>query len=130
MTTMKPAFRRYLTHLSIAFAAYFIILMGMNTVLDHYSVPFALSVLLVLLPMIPVIFVIRIIIQYVRSWDELQQRQYLEAAMTAFALVASGTFAWGFLEDIGFPALPTMWIMPMMMVTLALSQWFVCRRYH
>lgn len=129
MTTANPAFRRYLKKLSLAFAVYFIMLMSMNAVMDNYTVPLALSIPLVLLPMIPVIFVIRIVVEYVRSWDEMQQRLYLEAAMIAFTLVASLTFAWGFLEDIGFPDLPTMWVMPLMMVTLALSQWFVCRRY-
>ena len=129
MTTANPAFRRYLKKLSLAFAVYFVILMTMNAILDNYTVPYALSIPLVLLPMAPVVYIIRVIVEYVRTWDEMQQRLYLEAAMIAFTLVGSLTFAWGFLEDIGFPELPTMWILPMMMVTLALAQWYVTHRY-
>ena len=85
MTTANPAFRRYLKKLSLAFAVYFVILMTMNAILDNYTVPYALSILLVLLPMAPVVYIIRVVVEYVRTWDEMQQRLYLEAAMIAFS---------------------------------------------
>ena len=129
MTTANPACRRYLKKLSLGFAVYAATLMIMNAILDNYTVPYALSILLVLLPMTPVVYIIRVVVEYVRTWDEMQQRLYLEAAMIAFTLVGALTFAWGFLEDIGFPELPTMWVFPMMMVTLALAQWYVTHRY-
>lgn len=129
MSAMKPAQRRYSIHLAIAFLAYALILVTVNTYLKNSDAGLMLSAALVLLPVLPVLFIIRIILQYVRSWDELQQKKYLEAVVIAFAVVGTGTFAWGFLEGIGFPPLKTIWILPLMMVTLPAAHSYVCWRY-
>ena len=61
MTTANPACRRYLKKLSLGFAVYAATLMIMNAILDNYTVPYALSILLVLLPMAPVVYIIRVV---------------------------------------------------------------------
>lgn len=71
-------------------------------------------ILLALLPVIPVIFALIAFLRYLSRMDELQQRIQLNAI--GFAAGATGlvTFTYGFLENVGFPHLSWIWILPMM----------------
>ncbi|MEZ5278404.1 MAG: hypothetical protein R3F07_18625 [Opitutaceae bacterium] len=88
-----------------------------------------LRTLIALLPMLPVVWVGIIILRFIRSLDELQQKIQLEAVV--FAAVTTGllTGAYGFLEGVGYPELDTVWILPMLMVLWVGGQVLARRRF-
>lgn len=126
---MKVAAKKYLRNLLLAMASYMFILFGVNSYLLANEVPQVQQIILALLPMLPVLVVIKAILTFARTWDELQRKKSMEAMLIAFILVATGTFAYGFLEGIGFPPLETIWVLPIMFATHGLSQAFVASRY-
>ncbi|MFZ5856077.1 MAG: hypothetical protein ACOYZ6_04540 [Chloroflexota bacterium] len=67
-------------------------------------------------PVVPVAFVIRSIFQLLQHSDELQQRIQLFAI--GFSAAATGllTFAYGLLENLGYPPMPLAFILPIMVM--------------
>jgi hypothetical protein len=61
--------------------------------------------------------------------DELQRRIQLEAIGLSFAATGILTFAYGFLEDVGFPRLSFIWILPLMVMLWGLGLGLASRRY-
>jgi hypothetical protein len=61
--------------------------------------------------------------------DELQQRLHLLAITVAAVLTGFITFTYGFLENLGFPPFPTIWILPMMITLWGLGLGYFSRRY-
>jgi hypothetical protein len=82
-----------------------------------------------LLPVLPVLFLIASITRYLSGIDELQQRIQLQAI--GFAAGATGllTFAYGFLELVGFPRFSTLLVFPMLVMLWGLGLWYFSRRY-
>ncbi len=68
-------------------------------------------------------------IRFLRRVDELQRRIQLEAIGLSFAATAILTFAYGFLEDVGFPRLSYGWILPLMVMLWGLGLGLASRRY-
>lgn len=126
---MKPAVKKYLRTLSLGFGSYMFILFGVNTYLTANTVPKWQATLLVLLPMLAVFVIFKAIAEFARSWDELQRKKAMEAMLISFLLTGFGTFAYGFLEGVGFAKLDTIWIMPMMIAVYGIGQIIVARRY-
>ncbi|MCK0070122.1 MULTISPECIES: hypothetical protein [Kordiimonas] len=126
MTT--PA-KKYMKSMVLAFSAYAFILIGVNIALKQIEFPQWQQIILALLPMFPVFLVLRAALEFSRSWDELQRKKAMEATLISFLLVGFSTFAYGFLEGIGFPKLPIIWVMPMMMGVQGLAQAYVARKY-
>jgi peptidoglycan/LPS O-acetylase OafA/YrhL len=67
-----------------------------------------------LLPVPPMFLVALAVLRQLRRDDELQRKIQFEALAIAFAGTALITFSYGFLENVGFPKLPTFAIWPMM----------------
>ncbi|WP_262692381.1 hypothetical protein [Kordiimonas aestuarii] len=111
---MKQADKTYMKNFSLSMVLYTITLLGSVYFLSNNEVAMWLKVLLVLVPVLPTLMALRALLIFSRSWDELQRQQAMEAVLIAFLLVAFGTFAYGFLEGIGFPKLDTVFILPMM----------------
>lgn len=126
---MNKAAKKYTRNMTLAFIAYGLILFGVNSYLMANDEPQWRQTILALLPMIPVFLVLKSILVFARSWDELQRKKAMEAMLISFFITGFGTFAYGFLEGVGFPPLETIWIMPIMMGTFGLSQLIVARRY-
>lgn len=60
---------------------------------------------LALLPILPASAVLFSFIRFFRNVDKLEQRMHLEGFAFAFGASALSTFAYGFLEGVGFPHL-------------------------
>jgi len=67
-------------------------------------------VAIALAPVAPIAFVVANGIRRVRELDELQRRQYLEAAAFAYPTMVVGSIAYGFLQNVGFPHVNWMFV--------------------
>ncbi len=106
--------KRYYKEFLISMAAYVITLIASTLAIKNIDFPMAVQVIISLTPVVPVIFVIVAILRALRGSDELHQLIQLNAV--TFSAIATGllTFSYGFLENIGFPKFPTLWIFPIM----------------
>ncbi|KPD27228.1 hypothetical protein ABZR71_25480 [Pseudomonas paraeruginosa] len=86
-------------------------------------------VLLALLPVPPMIAMALVVIRQLRRLDEMGRRIHLEALALAFVCTALLTFAYGFLETIGFPKLSMFFVWPLMGATWAIGCVLALRRY-
>ncbi|MGP9767457.1 hypothetical protein ACT3UM_17240 [Halomonas sp. AOP13-D3-9] len=67
-----------------------------------------------LCPVIPAAFMCWAVVRQLRRLDEMQLRIQFEALGFAFAASALLTFSYGFMENIGAPHLPWLWVWPVM----------------
>lgn len=109
-------------------SAYVLAVFGSTTALRNSNLPEAVRVASALMPTIPILVVRIAIMRALRESDELIQRIQLQAAV--FAAITTGlmTFSYGFLENIGFPSFPTIWILPMMFVLWGVGLGYFTRR--
>ncbi|MTH78383.1 hypothetical protein [Paracoccus aestuariivivens] len=70
--------------------------------------------LIALAPMLPAIFVCVVVVRSIRCLDEMQRKLQFEALAAAFAGTALITFAYGFLEGVGYPKLSMFAVWPLM----------------
>lgn len=126
---MNTAAKQYTRNIILAFTAYGLILFGVNTYMSGAELPQWRMAILALLPMIPVLLVIKSVLVFAATWDELQRKKAMEAMLIAFFITGFGTFAYGFLEGVGFPKMDTIWVMPVMMASYMVGQLIVARRY-
>lgn len=126
---MNTAAKKYAKDLIIAFSVYAAVLFSVNTFISGAELPQWQQALLVLLPMIPVLMFARAVFVFSRAWDELQYRKAMDATLVAFVLVGFGTFAYGFLEGVGFPKLNIIWVLPLLLGVQGVAQIFVARKY-
>lgn len=96
-----------------------------NAGIEH----FGLRTLIALTPMLPLAWVGFIIMRFIRSLDELQQKMQLEAVVFSAVMTALLTGAYGFMEGVGYPKLDTIWILPMLMILWVVGQALARRRY-
>lgn len=82
-----------------------------------------------LLPVLPVLLTTVVVIRALGQLDELQQRIQLQGFATSFAVVGLATFSYGFLENVGFPHIPYVWVFPFMIATWGLSTPLIARLY-
>jgi hypothetical protein len=125
---MTPAARTYMRHFGLSMVAYIIVLIIISLLLQHLSdspwrIPLALA------PVVPVGFALWAFLTFLGRMDELQQRIQLQAF--AFAALATGMlfFSYGFLETVGFPHIPLLWVLPTMIALWGVSLAFLTRRY-
>ena len=81
-------------------------------------------------PVLPVVLVVLAVVERLRTLDELQQRIQLEALGFAFAMTAVLTFAYGFLQTVGFPTVSWMWVLPVMSALWGVGLLLAGQRYH
>lgn len=125
----KQVMRRYLKEFFFAMSMYVVILIVSVTLLRSYELPRGWQVVISLAPTLPIIFVIIAILRALRDSDELIQRIQLQAVV--FSAITTGliTFTYGFLENVGFPHFPTIWILPMMFALWGLGLGYFNQRY-
>lgn len=106
--------KRYYKEFFISMGTYVIALIASTLAIKNFDFPMAAQAIISLIPVIPIIFVIIAILRALRDSDELHQLIQLNAV--TFSAIATGllTFSYGFLENIGFPKFPTLWIFPIM----------------
>ncbi len=88
-----------------------------------WRVPVALA------PMIPAAFALWAFVRQVRRMDELQRQIQFEALAASFGATALLTFSYGFLENVGFPHLSLIWVLPLMVALWGMSLTITSRRY-
>jgi len=89
----------------------------------------SLKVLVSVLPVLPALLATWAVIRHLGRLDEFMQRVQLMSFATSFALVGLGTFTYGFLENVGFPHIPYVWIFPMMIAVWGLTTPVIMRLY-
>ena len=82
-----------------------------------------------LLPVVPMIFCIIAVIRHLATMDELQQKVQLLSFATSFAVVGLATFTYGFLENVGAPHIPYVWVFPAMIAVWGITNPLVMKRY-
>jgi hypothetical protein len=125
---MKGAARAYTLEFGAAMLAYMLVLFGSIQLLQAHPqaawrVPVALA------PVVPACFALLAFLRYLARVDELQRRIQLEAIGMSFAAVGLLTFAYGFLEGIGFPHIGLIWILPAMIALWGLGTAIASWRY-
>lgn len=125
---MNQASKTYARDFTISMIAYVIIIIVSRLILDNlgdspWRYPIAL------LPVVPVIFLILAFLRYLSGIDELQQRIQLQAIGFAAGTTGLLTFAYGFLELLGFPRFSTFLIFPMIIMLWGLGLSYFSRRY-
>lgn len=125
---MEKAHRAYLVEFGTSMVAYTLVLLTSVWLLNRYP-DTSWRYVLAVAPMVPVLFALRAFLRQLNRIDELQRRIQLNAI--AFAAGAAGilTFTYGFLEGIGFPPLPTIWIFPMIIALWGIGLVFAQRQY-
>lgn len=123
------AMRRYLREFFFAMSLYVVALIASVTSLKIFEFARGWQIVISLAPALPVVFVIIALMRLLMNGDELQQRVHLLA--TTFSAVLTGliTFSYGFLENVGFPKLPTFAIFPMLFLLWGVGLGYFTRRY-
>ena len=127
MTSPATASRAYTRELAIAMAAYAVAVLV--TVRLTPSVDPAFRALFVLIPLIPSGFALRAYLRYLGRMDELGRRIQLEALAIGFGAAGMLTFAYGFLENAGFPQLSYIFVFPLMILFWGIGGVIATRRY-
>lgn len=125
---MNKASKIYNIQLSAALVAYTLVLVVSIWFIKAnpesiWRIPAALA------PMIPAASIPFVVMRYLRNIDELQRQIQLEALGFAFGGTAILTFAYGFLQGVGFPQASWFWIWPIMAVLWGLGTALATRRY-
>lgn len=92
---------------------YVVLLITSIMVLTNFKLPKTAQIVIALIPVIPTIFVVIAVMRALRDSDELQQKIQLQAV--TFSAIVTGliTFSYGFLENVGFPHFPTLFVLPL-----------------
>jgi len=125
----KQITRRYAREFTISMAAYTLILVASIYALKNIEMSQPLKIIVALAPVVPVIFVLIAVMRSIRDSDELQQRVHVLATTFAAALTGLITFTYGFLENIGFPKFPTLFILPLIIALWGVSFAWFSKRY-
>ena len=127
--TPKQAMRRYLQEFFFAMFLYAVTLIASVTVLKNFELARGWQIIISIVPALPVIFVIIALMRLLRDSDELQQRVNLLAVTFSAVLTGLISFSYVFLENIGFPKMPTFAVLPMLFVFWGIGLGYFTRRY-
>ena len=121
--------KRYFKEFGISMGFYVVLLIASISVISNVELPKAVQVVIALIPVIPTIFVVIAVMRALRDSDELQQRIQLQAV--TFSAIVTGliTFSYGFLENIGFPHFPSLFIFPLMIALCGIGAGIFARKY-
>lgn len=121
--------KRYFKEFGISMGFYVVAVIVSTTILNNFEFPQIAQIIITLIPVIPTIFVVISIMRALNDSDELQKRIQLQAV--TFSAITTGliTFSYGFLENIGFPPFPSIWILPMMFFLWGMSLGFLWKKY-
>jgi hypothetical protein len=130
METLCENNKRYRNQMLVWAVTYCVVTYASVYTLKNFGIEnFALRTLIALLPMLPIAWVGIIIMRFIRSLDELQQKIQLEAVIFSAVMTGLLTGAYGFMEGVGYPELDTIWVLPMLMVLWVVGQALARRRY-
>jgi len=121
--------KRYFKEFGFSMGIYVVAVIVSTTILNNFEFPQFAQIIITLIPVIPTIFVVISILRSLRESDELQQRIQLQAV--TFSAITTGliTFSYGFLENIGFPPFPSIWVLPIMFFLWGISLGYFWKKY-
>lgn len=126
--SLSKASRTYVVEFGAAMLAYVIVLLASVWLLNRDpQSPWRLAIALA--PVIPAIFALVAFVRFLGRMDELQRRIQFDAIALSFGATAILTFAYGFLEAVGFPRLSWIWILPLMVMLWGLGAVIASMRY-
>ena len=125
--SQTTASRAYARELLTAMAAYVVAVLV--TVKLTPDIDPVLRVPFVLIPLIPSAFALRAYLRFLGRMDELGRRIQLEALAIGFGAAGMLTFAYGFLENAGFPQLSYVFVFPLMILLWGIGGAVATRRY-
>ena len=125
----KQVLKRYYREFFIAMGSYIIAVIVSTMALDTFEFAKSVQIVVVIVPVIPTFFVMVAILRALRDSDELIQRIQLQAVVFSALTTGLITFTYGFLENIGFPHFPTIWVLPIMFALWGLSLGYFNKRY-
>lgn len=125
---MKNAARTYIIQFGLSMLGYVVVLLVSVSLLNGnphapWRIPVALA------PIVPSAFALAVFVRYLGRMDELQRRIQFDAIALSFGATGILTFAYGFLENVGFPQLSWIWILPLMVVLWGLGGLIATARY-
>lgn len=120
--------RAYVIEFGSAMLAYTIVL-GVSIALIERDPQSPWRYPLAIAPIVPACFALLAFVRFLGRVDELQRRIQFEAIGLSFAATGVLTFAYGFLENVGFPRLSYIWILPLMVMLWGLGLGIASRRY-
>jgi len=126
---MNRITRSYLTEFGAAVAGYAVVLTVSILVLNAIGQSSPWRVPLALAPMVPGVFIVVAVVRHFGRIDELQRRMLLESLGVGFAGTAIITFAYGFLQNVGFPQVSWFAVWPIMAVLWAIGSLVAYVRY-
>ena len=125
---MNKAARAYVVEFGGAMLAYAIVVVISEAILR--ANPHAgWRALVAITPMIPAVFALLAFVRFLGRMDELQQRIQLTALGIGFGGTAILTFAYGFLEQAGFPVRSMFWVLPVMLFLWGIGGGVATLRY-
>ncbi len=128
--SMKHVSRRYTRDMMIAAVLYVAIVFAGAYAIRHLELPQWLVIVAAIAPLAPALLMLRAYVVFVNSVDEFQRRIQSEAILIAASVTGFSTFAYGFLEEwAGFPHLPLIWVLPILIASWGLALCFVRMRY-
>lgn len=108
--------KRYFKEFGISMGLYAVLLSGSIIVLSNLELPKVAQIVIALIPVVPAAFAMIAVLRALRDSDELQQKIQFQAVAFSGILTGLLTFSYGFLENIGFPHLPTLYVFPLMLM--------------
>jgi hypothetical protein len=125
---MNNATKSYVIEFGGSMLAYVVVLVAAITLLNaNPHAPWRVAVALA--PVVPAAFALLAFVRFLGRMDELQRRIQLDAIGLSFGATAILTFAYGFLQLVGFPPISWIWIMPGMVMLWGLGAGIAAARY-
>ena len=125
--TQQSAARAYTRELGLAMAAYVIVVLVSIKLVGGLDQP--IKTLVALTPLIPASLALFAYLRFLSRMDELGRRIQLEALAFGFGAAGMLTFAYGFLENAGFPQLSYIWVFPLMIALWGIGGAIASYRY-
>jgi hypothetical protein len=125
--SQKSAARAYTRELGLAMAAYVIVVLVSIKLVGDLEQP--IKTLVALTPLVPATLALAAYLRFLSRMDELGRRIQLEALAFGFGAAGMLTFAYGFLENAGFPQLSYIWVFPLMIALWGIGGAIASYRY-
>ena len=125
--SQRSAARAYTRELGLAMAAYVVVVLVSIKLVGGLDQPIKTLVAITLL--VPAALALFAYLRFLSRMDELGRRIQLEALAFGFGAAGMLTFAYGFLENAGFPQLSYIWVFPLMIFLWGIGGAIASYRY-
>ena len=125
--SQRTAARTYTRELGLAMAAYVIVVLVSIKLVGGLDQP--IKTLVALTPLVPATLALFAYLRFLSRMDELGRRIQLEALAFGFGAAGMLTFAYGFLENAGFPQLSYVFVFPLMIALWGIGGAIASYRY-